>query len=545
MSTPRTMLEKIIAQHLLDGDAGQGGFVEVSPARVMTHDNTGAVIPKFRALCSGAPGGAGREPARVAEPWRLVFALDHDIQNHTPENLGKYAAIERFAREQGVEFHRAGSGIGHQVMIERGHVRPGWLVMASDSHANMYGAMNAAGVPIVRSDAAVLWATGRAWWRVPGVVRVELTGALREGVSGKDVIIALCGAYPTQVQNRAVEFGGEGLSTLSVAERMSIANMTTEWGAIACVMEGDCRLRDFLVERGLEPAEFVSPDAGARYEALITLDLSSVGACVAGPNSTAVVRPLDDISRERVRIDRAYLLSCVNARLEDFAKAAAVVRGRRFAEHVKFFMAAASAEVERLARDAGYWNALLDAGARELPPGCGPCIGLGEGVVGAGEVAISATNRNYAGRMGDRSARVYLASVATVVESAIAGHITGESEGVQTLRTSIEFHTMSHPNGSAMTARASTDAPRASARRSRVIVIHENDVNTDAIYAGKWTYQDSMSADAMARVVFENLDPGLAARLRPGDVLLAGERFGVGSSREQAATALIAAGVSA
>ncbi|MDH3198435.1 MAG: aconitase family protein, partial [Candidatus Krumholzibacteria bacterium] len=282
-----TLVEKIAARYAVGLKEGEvvraGDFVTIRPKHVMTHDNTGAVIPKFRAI--GAKG--------IADRKQPVFAIDHDIQNTSPENLAKYAKIEAFAKEHGIDYYPPGTGIGHQVMVEEGYVTPGSMVVASDSHANLYGAVSALGTPVVRTDAASLWATGTTWWQVPPVARVTLGGRLRKGVMGKDVIIALCGLFNSdEVLNHAVEFVGEGVAALSMDERMSIANMTTEWGALAGVFPFDEKLRDYLhgrvayFERAGRPmrytredvdkwfAERLSVDAGARYAVELELDLT-------------------------------------------------------------------------------------------------------------------------------------------------------------------------------------------------------------------------------------------------------------------------------
>src|SRR5436189_2931327 len=239
-----TLVEKIAARHA-DGLAPgtqvrSGDFVSIRPRHVMTHDNTGAVIPKFKQI--GATS--------IADPAQPVFAIDHDIQNTSPENLGKYAKIGAFAREQGVDFYPAGTGISHQVMVEQGYVVPGSLVVGSDSHSNLYGAIAALGTPVVRTDAASIWATGVTWWQAPPVARVVLKNKLQPGVVGKDVIIALCGLFNhDEVLNMACEFVGEGVSSLSIDQRMSIANMSTEWGALAGVFPFDQQLRKYLCER--------------------------------------------------------------------------------------------------------------------------------------------------------------------------------------------------------------------------------------------------------------------------------------------------------
>src|SRR5437667_208665 len=222
----QTIVEKIAQAHLAEGPKRPlrtGDFVSMHPRYVMTHDNTSAVMSKFK--------GIGAK--KIHDPKQLVFALDHDIQNQDESNQKKYRAIQAFAKEHGVDFYPAGSGIGHQIMVERGYVVPGSFVVASDSHSNMYGALGAVGTPIVRTDAAAVWATGDFWWQIPRSIQVVLEGKLPEGATGKDVIIALCGLYNhDEVLNAAVEFSGPGVASLSMDARFSISNMSTEWGPL-------------------------------------------------------------------------------------------------------------------------------------------------------------------------------------------------------------------------------------------------------------------------------------------------------------------------
>ena len=428
---PQTITEKVVQLHAVDLTPGDevraGDMVTIRPAHVMTHDNTGAILPKFRAI--------GAE--RVADPAQPVFALDHNVQDDSEANLTKYGAIEAFARDQGIVFHPAGAGIGHQLMMENGFVHPGSLVVASDSHSNMYGALSAVGTPVVRTDAAAIWATGRTWWQVPRSVRVVLTGSLRAGVVGKDVILTLCGLYSSgEVLNAAVEFHGPGIATLSISDRMTVANMTTEWGALVgwfpydeitalYLRQRQAALRSRGVDDRLTRAMIdgwnehpPGPDSDAEYAASIELDLSRVSPYVAGPDTVAVARPVTDFADDEMKVHKAYLLSCVNSRYDDLAEAAEVLRGRKVADGVELWVAAASATVQREAEDRGVWQTLVDAGARTLPPGCGACIGLGVGLLEPGEVGISATNRNFKGRMGSRDATAYLASPAVVAASA-------------------------------------------------------------------------------------------------------------------------------
>ena len=241
---PQTLVEKIAQRYAVGLPKGAevhvDDYLSIRPAHVMTHDNTSAVIPKFKAM------GA----TKVADSDQPVYALDHDIQNQSRENLEKYARIREFALEHDVAFYPAGRGIGHQVMVEEGFVLPGSFVVGSDSHSNLYGALGALGTPVVRTDAAAIWATGRTWWQVPEIVRVNLTGELRPGVTGKDVIITLIGVFNhDEVLNCCVEFAGPGVARLSIEERLTISNMTTEWGALAGVFPYDEVTRRYLLSR--------------------------------------------------------------------------------------------------------------------------------------------------------------------------------------------------------------------------------------------------------------------------------------------------------
>jgi homoaconitate hydratase len=513
----------------------------------MTHDNTSAVMSKFK--------GIGAK--KIHDPKQLVFALDHDIQNKDEANQKKYRAIEAFAKQHGVDFYPAGSGIGHQIMVERGYVVPGSFVVASDSHSNMYGALGAIGTPIVRTDAAAVWATGEFWWQIPRSVQVVLQGKLPEGATGKDVIISLCGLYNhDEVLNAAIEFSGPGVASLSMDARLSISNMTTEWGPLVGWFPVDEVTIDYLkkvyqrlkatgIERFSEKdieswtKNPPRPDADATYAARIVLDLSQVTPHVSGPDTVQTMSSLADMEKQKVTIQKAYLLSCVNSRLEDLDAAAKVLKGKKVAPGVKFYLGAASKWVQEEAEKRGIWQTLLDAGANPLPAGCGPCIGLGVGLLEPGEVGISATNRNFKGRMGSRDAKCYLASPEVVAASAIAGYIRGPHEisDREPARSYTEFAAIAAPE--------KVDILPGFPERvhGRLVFLPQDNVNTDAIYGKDYTYRDDVTKELMAKVVMENYDPQFAARTRAGDVLVSGFNFGTGSSREQAVTCLKAKGI--
>jgi homoaconitate hydratase len=547
---PQTIVEKIAQTHLAEGPKRPlrtGDFLSIRPHHVMTHDNTSAVMSKFK--------GIGAK--RIHDPKQLVFALDHDIQNKDEANQKKYRAIEAFGKEHGVDFYPAGSGIGHQIMVERGYVVPGSFVVASDSHSNMYGALGAIGTPIVRTDAAAVWATGEFWWQIPRSVQVVLEGKLPAGATGKDVIISLCGLYNhDEVLNAAIEFSGPGVASLSMDARLSISNMTTEWGPLVGWFPVDeitikylknvhQRLRASGVERFSEKdieswtRNPPQPDTGAIYAARIVLDLAQVTPHVSGPDTVQTMSSLAEMEKKKVAIQKAYLLSCVNSRVEDLEAAAKVLKGKKVAPSVKFYLGAASKWVQEEAEKRGIWQTLLDAGANPLPAGCGPCIGLGVGLLEPGEVGISATNRNFKGRMGSRDAQCYLASPEVVAASAVAGYIRGpyEISGREPSRSYTELP--------ASAAGEKVDILPGFPERvnGRLVFLPQDNVNTDAIYGKDYTYRDDVTKELMAKVVMENYDPQFASRTHAGDVVVSGFNFGTGSSREQAVTCLKAKGI--
>ncbi|KAI8050079.1 hypothetical protein BDF21DRAFT_351144 [Thamnidium elegans] len=510
---------------------------------------------------------------KIHDPKQPVYALDHDVQNKTDKNLMKYANIEAWGKEQGVDFYPAGRGIGHQVMIEEGYAFPNTLTVASDSHSNMYGGIGALGTPIVRTDAAAIWATGRTWWQIPPVVKVELQGKLPTGVTGKDVIITLCGLFnKDQVLNTAIEFHGEeALKGLSVEDRLAISNMTTEWGALAGVFPVDNATIDFLRkrQRRIDLTHFenknlpelkkgenfvhprindqtiqalidhpVKPSRNATYSKILTLDLSTLSPHVSGPNSVKVATPLADLQSQEIKINKAYLVSCVNSRASDLKQAAEVLKGKKIKEGVEFYVAAASSEVQKEAEEAGDWEILVQAGAKVLPAGCGPCVGLGTGLLKDGEIGISATNRNFKGRMGSPSALAYLASPAVVAASALSGIISGPSTSADHVKPAFSIKTDAPKASTEETGAAEVLPNFPSVIKGEILFCPADNLNTDGIYPGKYTYNDDMTTDDMKKVVMENYDPNFVNIVQKGDVLVGGFNFGTGSSREQAATAI-------
>ncbi|KAI9469490.1 mitochondrial Homoaconitase [Coemansia sp. RSA 989] len=571
----QTLVEKIAQRHAVGLGEGEvvrsGDFIAIRPRHIMTHDNTGAVIPKFKSI------GA----TRLADPQQPVFALDHDIQNTGEKNQAKYRSIEQFAHAHGNRFYPAGRGIAHQVLVEEGHAWPGTMVVGSDSHSNMYGGIGCLGTPVVRTDAAAIWATSQTWWQAPPVAKVELLGTLPPGVVGKDVIVALCGLFSKdEVLNHAVEFVGEGTRSLPVEDRLAIANMTTEWGALAGLFAVDdvtlqwydARARSGAASPAISPktvaalrasinsdASRWAPDSDAVYAKHLWLDLSSLTPHVSGPDTVKAATPLAALERKQIAINKAYIVSCVNSRAKDLREAADVVRAVqrahpgvpvKAADGVAWYVAAASSQVMAEAQAAGDWQVLVDAGAKTLPPGCGPCIGLGVGLLEDGEVGISATNRNYKGRMGSKKAHTYLSSPAVVAASALQGFICSpataikgaiDAATVHSVRFGIKDSAQQHKAPAVTASDAIQGFPKS--LDGRLVFLPADNLNTDGIYPGKYTYQDDITREQMKLIVMENYDPEFSRIVQSGDIVVAGANFGTGSSREQAATALLAAGI--
>jgi len=558
----QNLVEKIAQKFAVGLEKNQivqsGDIVSIQPAHVMTHDNTGAVIPKFKSI------GA----TKFANPRQVVHTLDHNIQDTSEKNLEKYNKIEAFSGEMGCDFYPAGRGIGHQIMCEEGYAWPGTMVVASDSHSNMYGGLGVLGTPIVRTDAAAIWATGKTWWQIPPVVKVELNGKLNKGVVGKDVIIALCGHFNNdEVLNHIIEFSGDGLANLNIDQRLTIANMTTEWGALGGVFPIDettiewiTNRAGYVAKRGLagvpsdEDGNGVHPrlniqridelkkeskslqtDSDAYYAKTITIDLSSIEPHISGPNNVKTMTSISEMKNRKLKVNKAYLVSCVNSRLDDITEAADVLRGNKIANGVEFYVAAASNEVQKESELRGDWQVLLDAGATQLPPGCGPCIGLGAGLLEDGEVGISATNRNFKGRMGSPNAEAYLASPAVVAYSAMKGEIDFNWE---TPISGIDGTIQINPPKPIESKPVTILDGFPEKIEGDLIFCHIDNMNTDGIYPGKYTYVDDFKPEDQARVAMENYDLEFQNVAKESDILVGGYNFGTGSSREQAATAL-------
>ena len=411
-----TITEKILAR--------ASGAALVAPGDVAVVDVDTAVLLDLSFLPEG-----WREVLKVHDPSRVVIVFDHLVPAATVQAATCHKTGRAFAAKFGIErLHDVGpdQGISHAVIAERGYALPGTVLVNADSHTCGAGAFNCAARGVGGPD--MLWAvtTGSAWFRVGETVRYDFTGALRPGVTAKDLFLHIAGKYGAHV-NQNIEYGGPGLAGLSINARRTLATMGAEFSAEFTIFEADDLLVSYMRERTTRPFDPVLPDADARYADRRTIDLGTLEPLVALPD--AVVNqsvPVSEVAG--TRIDQAFIGSCANGTLDDLAIAARVVRGRKVARGTRFIVTPGTQSIFRAALKAGYIETLLEAGAVVTPATCGACIGGHMGVLGPDEVCITASTRNFKGRMGDPSARIYMASPATVAASALAGRIAGAEE---------------------------------------------------------------------------------------------------------------------
>ena len=411
-----TLAEKILAR--------ASGRERVSPdeivvARVdlaMSHENADLVRKSFLEI------GVGR----VWDPSRIVIILDHRVPAESEKTATTHKAIREFVEAQGIaNFYDVGrGGICHQVLPENGHVRPGMVVVGTDSHTTTHGAFGAFATGIGATEMAGVWAEGSLWFKVPSTLRIEVEGELRPWISAKDLILHVIGRLGADgAEYRAVEFDGPTIRRMTVASRMVLANLAMEMGAKVAFTPVDEILLDYLGPRTAETLERIAPDADAHYERVIPVDAGEDlwEPQMACPHSVDRVQPLSALGE--VPIEQAVLGSCTNGRLEDLEIAARILTGRTVHRRTRLLVIPASQQIYREAMRLGYLETLVAAGAMINPPGCGPCVGVHQGILAAGEACVSSTNRNFVGRMGSKDSHVYLASPAVVAASAVAGKL--------------------------------------------------------------------------------------------------------------------------
>lgn len=406
-----TLAEKIIASAAGVSSVRPGDIHTVELDLLMSNDGTTHLtIDMYNKLAH----------PHIADVSKLVWIVDHNMPADSPKTAASQKKMRDFAKANGITFYE-GKGVCHQLMMEN-HVRPGQLIFGADSHTCAYGALGAFGTGVGCTDYLYAMVTGKSWVLVPESLKFNLTGRLRPGVTARDLILTIIGRIGANGANyKAMEFGGEGLKTLTMSDRIAICNLCVEAGAKTAVMEADEAALDYLARRGRTPKAVFHSDADAVYAAAYDIDLDTVVPVVAKPHFVDQVVPAEECLG--VHIDEAFLGSCNNGRIEDLRAGAALIKGRKVADKVRFLVVPASGEVYRQALEEGLLKTFMEAGAIVMNANCSVCWGSCQGVIGEGETLISTGTRNFKGRAGHPGSFVYLASAETVTASAILGEI--------------------------------------------------------------------------------------------------------------------------
>ncbi len=419
---PYTIAEKIIAAHTHEKNVSPGDIVDVSVDFIMVHEVLGSRIVSILEEMGFK---------KVWDPEKVLVVNDHWAPAPDTESAQIHVRNRQFVRAQDIKhFCDVDGGICHQVLAEKGLARPGMLIVGSDSHSTTYGAFNAFSTGLAATDSAMILATGEIWLKVPEAIRIDIEGQLPTRVMSKDIILKIITDLGSDGANyKSMEFFGSLIDNLSVGSRMTMCNMTVEAGAKCGIMPMSSAVKDWL-EKNAAGREYspVSPDKDAEYSGSLSYDLTDdpVEPMVALPHSPVNSKPVSEIGD--VEIDQAFIGSCTNGRLEDLEITAQILKGKRIHKDVRLIITPASRRTYIEAMRNGTIEILMDAGAIVTNSTCGACIGGHLGVLGPSEVCVSSTNRNFQGRMGHPTSRVFLASPATVAASAITGIITDPRE---------------------------------------------------------------------------------------------------------------------
>lgn len=413
---PQTLAEKIIAKASGQSAVTPGDIVTCAVDLAMTHDSSG-------------PRAAGKHLDKLGVPvWdldKLVIITDHYVNSDDPDYQEIQVHAEAWSKEHGVRHFIKNQGICHVTLPEAGLLKPGMFAVGGDSHSCTGGAFGAFMVGIGATEMAGVLATGEIWVRVPETVKIDVTGKLGDGVSAKDVILKLCGDHGMMGFNyQVLEYGGSAVAAMSVEERMTLANMAAELGAKTGYCEPDDKTAAQLAAWGATDVDVDTwrTDADATYAKVVTIDGAALAPQVAAPSSPENAAPVDQY--KGMRLDQAFLGACTGAKLDDLRMAAKLLKGRKVKSSFKFVVAPSTIKIAAKAKEEGILAILEEAGGRILPSGCGGCIGLGEARLDDNAVGISSTNRNFVGRAGPKSSKLFLASPYTVAASALTGEIT-------------------------------------------------------------------------------------------------------------------------
>lgn len=410
------IIEKILANASGKEEVFPGEIVEANIDVAMTHDLTGPLaIKSFHEI--GAK--------KVWDHNKVVIILDHLVPASSVISAGLHKIVRNFAEEQKIEnFYDVGrGGVCHQVMPEQGHVRPGEVIVGSDSHTCTYGAFGAFATGIGSTEMAAVFATGKLWFRVPEVIKVNVTGKLPEFVSSKDLTLNVVREIGADgAIYKGLEFAGSTIRDLTISGRMVLSNMAVEMGAKVGIIEPDEKTLNYVKSRTNKPFNPIKSDNDSVYEKIVNIDVSELEPQVAFPHSVDNVKPISEVPD--IKINQGFIGSCTNGRLEDLEAAAQILKGKKIAKGIRLIVIPASQEIYLKALTAGLVKTFMDAGAIIGNPNCGPCLGGHMGILAEGETCISTSNRNFIGRMGSTKSFVYLASPATVAASTLTGKIT-------------------------------------------------------------------------------------------------------------------------
>lgn len=513
------MKGKTFAEKILGAEAG--AIVFRKPDIILTHDNTSSIANTF-----GKMGGTS-----VFDPDQLLIVLDHNAPPTNAKLANDYQKIRDIVKAQGIQkFHDVGKGICHQIIAD--YARPKMIIVGSDSHTCTAGAFNSFAAGIDRTETAGLWKQGETWFRVPESVKITLHGKLPNGVYAKDLSLWIIGMIGSSgADYMSIEYHGEGVKTLTVSDRMTVANLASEMGAKNAVFPADEVLQQHL---GYKP-EGVWADADALYAREIEINLHDLFPVVAAPHHVDNVKALAEV--KGVKLNQALIGTCTNGRIEDLREAARVLKGNKLPEGFQLLIIPASQQIYLQAMEEGLIRLFMESGANVLASSCGPCLGTGQGIPADGYNVISTANRNFKGRMGNKESSVYLASPAVVAFSALKGEIA-DPRG-DNFSDKFPYEVVQ-----SKTVDIAPDDNRYAARIWNYADV--DNLNTDQMFAGKFTYEiNSSEAEKIMPFLFKGFDDSFSDRVKEGDIIIAGANFGCGSSREHPAVGLAHAGVKA
>lgn len=412
-----TMTQKILADHAGVKEVHAGELIEANVDIVMANDITGPMaLPIFKKMAD-----------KVFDKDKVVLVPDHFTPNKDIKSAENSKAIREFSREQGLTHHmeQGKCGVEHAILPESGIVVAGDAVIGADSHTCTYGAIGAFSTGVGTTDIATGMATGQLWFKVPSAIKFNLHGKLPKYVSGKDVILHIIGRIGVDgALYKSMEFTGEGVKELSMADRFTICNMAIEAGAKNGIFPVDEAAIEYLDKHAKRDYKIYEADSDAEYEEVVDVDLSAIRPTVAFPHLPGNAKTVDEIeAMDKIYIDQVVIGSCTNGRMEDLRKAAAILKGKKVADNVRVMVVPATQKIYLQCILEGILETFVEAGCAVHTPSCGPCMGGHMGVLAKGEKCVSTTNRNFVGRMGDVESLIYLASPETAAASAIAGYI--------------------------------------------------------------------------------------------------------------------------